>query len=71
MLGKVVDARGLLCPEPVLRTKKVIDTISKGSLEVLVDNPAARENVTRLCKNKGWNVDVSEQGADYVLKISR
>ncbi len=70
-MSKVVDARGLLCPEPVLRTKKQIDKMSGGLLEVLVDNPAARENVTRLCENKGWKVDVSEQGADYVLKISK
>jgi len=70
-LSKVVDARGLLCPEPVLRTKKVIDKMSGGSLEVLVDNPAARENVTRLCTNKGWNVTVSEQGRDIILKISK
>lgn len=70
-MSKVVDARGLLCPEPVLRTKKVIDKMSGGSLEVLVDNPAARENVTRLCTNKGWNVTVSEQGRDIILKISK
>lgn len=70
-MSKVVDARGLLCPEPVLRTKKAIDTMSGGSLEVLVDNHAARENVTRLCENKGWKVSVSEQGSEYVLKITK
>lgn len=70
-MSKVVDARGLLCPEPVLRTKKVIDKMSGGFLEVLVDNPAAKENVTRLCENKGWKVAVAKQGLDYILKITK
>lgn len=70
-MDKIVDARGLLCPEPVLLTKKVIDQLPSGSIEVIVDNPAAKENVTRLCENKGWNVLVSQQGLDYRLTISK
>lgn len=70
-MSRTVDARGLLCPEPVLRTKKVIDQLPGGSIEVIVDNPAAKENVTRLCENKGWKVIVKQQGLDYILEISK
>jgi len=70
-LSRTVDARGLLCPEPVLLTKKVIDQLPGGSIEVMVDNPAAKENVTRLCENKGWNVIVKQRGLDYILNISK
>lgn len=70
-MSKIVDARGLLCPEPVLLTKKVIDQLPSGSIEVIVDNPAAKENVTRLCENKGWNVVIKQQGYEYILNISR
>jgi len=70
-LSRTVDARGLLCPEPVLLTKKAIDQLPGGSIEVIVDNPAAKENVTRLCENKGWNVVVKQQGLDYLLVISK
>jgi len=70
-LSKTVDARGLLCPEPVLLTKKAIDQLQGGSIEVIVDNPAAKENVTRLCENKGWNVMVKQQGLVYILNISK
>ncbi|AGL02326.1 sulfurtransferase TusA family protein [Desulfoscipio gibsoniae] len=70
-MSTTVDARGLLCPEPVLLTKKAIDQLPGGSVEVIVDNPAAKENVTRLCENKGWNVMVKQQGLDYVLKFSK
>lgn len=70
-MSRIVDARGLLCPEPVLLTKKVIDQLPGGSIDVMVDNPAAKENVTRLCENKGWNVTVKQQGLDYILNISK
>ncbi|SFQ99108.1 sulfurtransferase TusA family protein [Desulfoscipio geothermicus] len=70
-MSRTVDARGLLCPEPVLLTKKVIDQLPGGSIEVMVDNPAAKENVTRLCENKGWNVIVKQRGLDYILNISK
>ena len=48
----MVDARGLACPIPVLMTQK---ELAKGaaSVEVMVDNFAARENVTRLAESKG------------------
>lgn len=71
MLSKIVDARGLLCPEPVLLTKKMIDHLSGGTVQVLVDNMAARENVTRLCENKGWAVTVEQQGAEFLLKVTK
>ena len=49
----MVDARGLACPIPVLMTQK---ELAKGadSVEVMVDNFAARENVTRLAESKGF-----------------
>lgn len=70
-MSKVVDARGLLCPEPVLRVKNVLEQMTGGNLEVRVDNAAAKENVTRFCENKGWTVVVEKAGADFVLKVSK
>jgi len=70
-LAKEIDARGLLCPEPILLTKKVLDTMSGGTVNVLVSNMAARENVTRLAENKGWRVDISQQGEDILLVLTK
>ena len=71
-MAQPIDARGLLCPEPVLRTKREIDRIKNGKFEVVVDNNAAKENVSRLAKNSGWSVSVSERGADeYILELSK
>jgi len=70
-VAETVDARGLLCPEPVLLTKKTIEKDLNGTVKVLVDNNAAKENVTRLAKNMGWNVDVTSQGNEYLLTLTK
>ncbi|MFZ5597113.1 MAG: sulfurtransferase TusA family protein [Bacillota bacterium] len=70
-MDRTVDARGLLCPEPVLKTKKIIDKLSGGTVKVLVDNNAARENVTRLAENRGWKVEVSRSGGECLLVLKK
>ncbi|MDD4750946.1 MAG: sulfurtransferase TusA family protein, partial [Synergistaceae bacterium] len=47
METKTVDARGLSCPQPIVETKKVLDKLSGGRVEVLVDTVTSRENVLR------------------------
>lgn len=66
-----VDARGLLCPEPVLLTKRVMDTMNSGTIKVLVSHTAARENVSRLAENKGWRIEVTAQGEDILLVLQK
>jgi len=44
---RTLDARGLACPEPVILTRKALAEGGFTSLEVLVDDTAARENVVR------------------------
>ena len=44
---KKVDARGLSCPEPVIRAKNAMESGDK-EYEILVDNVVAKENVSRL-----------------------
>ncbi len=58
---KIIDARGLSCPQPVMLARQAIQKISKGYLEVLVDSGTAKENVSRLAKNAGWKVNLEEQ----------
>lgn len=70
-MAKTIDARGLLCPEPVLLVKRVIDKEPGGNFEVLVDNSAAKENVTRFAENKGWKVNVTPQGNEYLLTLNK
>lgn len=55
-----VDARGLSCPQPVVETKKAISAKAGGKIEILVDTVTSRENVSRLGRNQGWEVDSEE-----------
>ncbi|MGD9687920.1 MAG: sulfurtransferase TusA family protein [Desulfobacter sp.] len=55
-MSKIVDARGLSCPQPVLMTLDAIKSGSDGELEVIVDNMASRENVVRAAESQGWSV---------------
>jgi tRNA 2-thiouridine synthesizing protein A len=66
-----VDARGLSCPLPVIRTKKVLEETSEKQVTVIVDNATARDNVTRLAKSKKCSVAVEKKGGDYYLTLNK
>ena len=67
---KTIDARGLSCPEPVIMTRKALLS-GEQSYEVLVDNPASRENVTRYAEHQGYSVSVSEQDGEYTRSLRK
>ncbi len=50
-MKKIIDAKGLACPQPVVLTKKALET--ETSVTVLVDNETATENIQRLAENSG------------------
>lgn len=60
-----IDAKGLACPQPVILARKKMSEC--GDIEVLVDNPAAVENLTRLANNSGWNV--SSSGSEGIFSV--
>ena len=65
-----LDARGLSCPEPVIMIRKAM--LSKGArYEMVVDNIASRENVTRYAQHQGYAVSVAEDGGVYTLTMTR
>ena len=66
-MSKVLDARGWACPKPVLETKKALKTESV--LTVIVDNRAARENVSRLASKSGHLVQAEEKDDGVWLHI--
>ena len=59
--SKIVDVRGLSCPQPALQTKQTIKKLNSGTVEVLVDSQTSCDNVSRLAQKAGWDVAVEEQ----------
>lgn len=66
-----VDARGLSCPMPVIKTKNAIEGLESGSVVVIVNDGTARDNVTRLAKSRGFNISVEEKGEDTYLSLTK
>ena len=64
-----VDARGLKCPEPVVRTKRMIESAC-GPFTVLVDNATARDNVQRFAGKADCDVRVSEHQDGFLLEVT-
>ena len=49
-----LDAKGLSCPMPLLRTKKEIDKINSGEiLEILGTDPGSRNDLPGWCTRSG------------------
>ena len=65
----MIDARGLLCPMPVVMVQKEVKKSAPAALEVMVDNQCAVDNVSRFAGNQGYAVQVEAQGADFLLKL--
>ena len=65
-----LDARGLSCPEPVIMTRKAMMS-GDDAYEIIVDNNASKENVTRYAQHQGYNVTVAESDGEYTLSINK
>lgn len=66
---KIVDARGLSCPQPVVETIKAM--ASSNEVTTIVDNRAAVENVKRLAGTKGFSIEVAEKEDGLYLVLTR
>lgn len=65
-----VDVRGFVCPVPLMRTKKALET-APAKIVVLASDGTAKTNVTYLLQDEGYTVTVSEDGDDYRIEATR
>ena len=66
-----LDCRRLACPGPVLQAKEIIEKENPGNLTVIVDNEAARQNVTRFLKSQRFQVAARQEGSDFHVSGTR
>ena len=67
----MVDARGYLCPMPVVMVQEAIKKDQPAALDVLVDNETAVENIKRFAAHSGYQVTAVEDGEDYRLTLKK
>ncbi|MGL4454131.1 MAG: sulfurtransferase-like selenium metabolism protein YedF [Sarcina sp.] len=68
---KILDLRGLVCPMPVVNTKKYFDSIIEGSAKILVDNEIAKNNLEKFANSNSFkcNTEISEN--DFALTMEK
>ena len=70
MEKKIVDARGLACPLPVVNAKKAAEEMKEGgALTVLVDNEIAVQNLQKFAKQKGFE-STGEKKAEKEYEVT-
>ena len=70
---KTLDAKGLQCPMPLLKSKKVIDTLEPGQiLEILGSDEGSKVDLPGWCKRVGHNyLGVKEEGSYFKFYIQK
>lgn len=66
-MSKTLDARGLACPAPVLMAKNAVENENADTVEIIVDNDAARENVSRFLGTRNFTVSDSQESGDFKI----
>ena len=51
-------------------TRKAMAT-GENAYQVVVDNPTAKENVTRYAMHQGYKVSVEEKNGEFTLSITK
>ena len=64
-MDKEIDCRGLACPAPVLQTKQAMEKDHPEVIEVVVDNEASKQNVSRFMESQNLEVTVMQEGKDF------
>lgn len=70
---ELLDARGLSCPMPMLKTKKALKNMKAGQiLEVLGTDPGSKNDIPDFCKKGGNELLSIEDDSDgcsrYIIR---
>ena len=66
-----LDATGLLCPMPVIKTQDRVEELEEGdTLEVLCSDPGALNDVTAWCRINGHKViDARREDSQVIIHL--
>jgi len=68
-----VNAKGLPCPQPVIKTKETLESVKEGEkIKVILDNEASFRNVQKFVNaQKHKIVSVEKKGNEYIIIIEK
>lgn len=68
-MKKMLDARTLDCPKPVIETQKALKDGAVTELEVWVGNVTAKENLKRFAETGGYEYSITEREDGFAIVI--
>ena len=72
MSGTTVDARGHLCPKPLIMTKKSLNGLLPGQeMTILLDNETSKENVHRFLQDNGARATCTEADGLFTIRVRK
>ncbi|MHB1646346.1 MAG: sulfurtransferase TusA family protein [Candidatus Acididesulfobacter diazotrophicus] len=71
--SKTLDASGLSCPLPIVKTKKEIDSMTSGQvLEIISTDPGSKNDMTAWCKRTGNELlESAEEGGKFKFFVKK
>ncbi|MDQ0351563.1 TusA-related sulfurtransferase [Alkalibacillus filiformis] len=72
-VAKTLDAKGLACPMPIVRTKKAIEEVNSGDvLEVVATDAGAKSDLTAWTKSSGHELlETKEEDGVYTFYVQK
>jgi tRNA 2-thiouridine synthesizing protein A len=73
VVDRTLDCRGLFCPLPIVRMKKVMGEMAEGEvLEVLATDPGSRRDFEAWCRKTGNALlGASEEGGVFTYIVRK
>jgi selenium metabolism protein YedF len=68
MKPTTINCQNMPCPQPVMRLLELLKNTRPANLEIVVDNQAGLENVSRFLRSKDYEVGHSEEGALWRIR---
>ena len=69
-VNATLDARGLSCPLPILKTKKALAQLDKGELlQLITSDPGSVKDMSSFCEQTGNQLVSSELNEDEFVFI--
>jgi len=70
---KEINAKGLPCPQPVIKTKEALETLKEGEkIKVIVDTETALKNIQKFVNSQGHKIfSIENLNSDFLIIIEK
>ena len=68
----IVDARGLFCPVPIIKTSEAMRALDEGAIvELISDDPAIEFDMPAWCNSHGYKIELVTREANLFRYLVR